>query len=301
MKSLKLILVAQLILILFGCASLKPHTLTAGKTGVNSSLNGKSGGQILEEKYKGKIITRDFVYKTGDIDNFPAAIILLTDKWYTKEPASKLCERIIMLPPSKDKSKEFVTYWLVDKKKLDSEESDCNYLKLMYNYSEAKAEIDRIFKDRFINKNLIQRIYGNITLRGPYIAIYEDKSRETDLIIDLNKLGPKSTEYFIENWSNILKTVEMRGSVKNPAASILAAIANDPKLKKLEREDLTDNLVLWSKAGVCVGLVAASISTTVTVGTNLNMNDLTTIYVNTENGLKKNQSYCGAISEIAKK
>lgn len=301
MKSIKLIFVTQLVLMLVGCSSYIPKTVSTGAISDKSLPNEKGDGRILEEKFKGKIITRDFVYQPSEILHYPAAIILLTDKWYTQEPASKLCERVIKLPPSKDKSKEFVTYWLVDKKKLDSEESDCNYLKLMYNYSEAKAEIDRIFKDRFINKNLIERIYGNITLRGPYIAIYEDKSRETDFVIDLNKLGPKSTEYFIENWSNILKTVEMRGSAKNPAASILAAIANDPKLKKLEREDLTDNLVLWSKAGVCVGLVAASISTTVAVGTNLNINDLNAIYVTTETGLKKNKSYCGAISEIAKK
>lgn len=205
------------------------------------------------------------------------------------------------MPPTKDKSNEFVTYWLVDKKKLAADESDCNYLKRMYNYSQAKVELDRIFEDRLKNKNLIKKIYGQMSIRGPYIAIYEDKSRDTDLIIDLNKLGPASTEYFIENWSSILNTVEKRGSVKNPAAAILAAIDSDPKLSDLEKEDLKNNIVLWARAGVCVGLAAASISTTVAVGTNMNLSTLESITVTTGEGLKKNKSYCGAISEIAKK
>lgn len=254
------------------------------------------------ETYKGKLLTRDFVHSLDEIKYFPAATILLTDKWYTKNPSIKICERIVQLAPSVEKEDEFVTYWLVQKKKLSSKENNCDYLMNIYNFVAAKKELERLFKDKFENKNFIKRVYGKTTTRGPYIVIYENEKRDTDLIIDLNRLGPTATEYFIENWENILATVEDRGSLQNPGAAIKAALQEDKQLKAADRKDLMDNLVLWSKAGICVGLVAASITTTTVVseGVYKFMTTTETMFKETKDGSIKNKSYCDAISAIAK-
>ncbi len=254
-----------------------------------------------KETYKGKLLTRDFVHSLDDIKYFPAATILLTDKWYTKKPSIKICERIVQLPISHNKENEFVTYWLVQKKKPSSDESNCDYLMNVYNYDEANKELQRLFKDKLENKNIVKRVYGKVKIRGPYIVIYDDEKRDTDLIIDLNRLGTNATEYFIENWDVILATVENRGSLENPGAAIHAALKEDKHLRDLDRKDLMDNLVLWTKAGVCVGLVAASVTTTTVVGDGVIKFITTsdTMFKEAKDGKLKNKSYCAAISEIA--
>jgi len=256
---------------------------------------------IPNETYKGKLLTRDYVNSLDDIKYFPAAAILLTGKWYTNKPSLKICERLVLLPPSDNKEDEFVTYWLVKKKKLSSKENNCDYLMNLYNYGEANKELLRLFKGKYENKNIVKRVYGKVKIRGPYIVIYENEKRDTDLIIDLNRLGPTATEYFIENWDAILGTVEDRGSLENPGAAIDAALKEDPQLREHDRQDLMDNLVLWTKAGVCVGLVAASVTTTTVVGQGVTKFVTTseTMFKEAKDGKLKNKSYCAAISEIA--
>lgn len=255
----------------------------------------------LKETYKGKLLTHDYVHSLDEVKYFPAAAILLTGKWYTNKPSIKICERLILLPPSTNKEDEFVTYWLVQKKKLSSKENNCEYLMNLYNYGEANKELTRLFKEKHENKSIVKRVYGKFKIRGPYIVIYEDNKRDTDLIIDLNRLGPTATEYFIENWDDILATVEDRGSLQNPGAAIKAALNEDKHLRELDRKDLMDNLVLWTKAGVCVGLVAASVTTTTVVGQGVVkfVTSSETMFQEAKNGKIKNKSYCASISEIA--
>ncbi|MBK5649097.1 MAG: hypothetical protein I4N51_20230, partial [Acinetobacter sp.] len=240
-------------------------------------------------------------YSPNDIKDFPAAIILLTNKWYSKEASMEICKRFVQLAPSVDKKKEFVTYWLVDKKKLKASESNCGYLSSMYNYDAATIELYRIFKGRLENKNIIKNVYGKMTIRGPYIAIYEDEKRDTDLVIDLNRLGPKSTEYFLKNWSKILEEIEDRGSVKNPSAVIETAIENDKTLSDKEKEDLKDNLILWGKAGVCVGLAAAAATTTIAAIPDIKDMTLDIALTSGTEIKKKTGGFCGAIPEIVNK
>ncbi|MDC4360970.1 hypothetical protein NQ651_17430, partial [Acinetobacter baumannii] len=171
-----------------------------------------------------------------------------------------------------------------------------------YNYGEANKELLSLFKGKYENKNIVKRVYGKYKIRGPYIVIYENDKRDTDLIIDLNRLGPTATEYFIENWDAILGTVEDRGSLENPGAAIKAALKEDPQLREIDRQDLMDNLILWTKAGVCVGLVAASVTTTTVIGEGVVKFVTTseTMFKEAKDGKLKNKSYCAAISEIAK-
>ncbi|EOQ63915.1 hypothetical protein F935_01545 [Acinetobacter calcoaceticus ANC 3811] len=256
---------------------------------------------LPNETYKGKLLTRDYVHSLDDIKYFPAAAILLTGKWYTNKKSIKICERLVLLSPSINKEDEFVTYWLVQKKKLSSKENNCEYLMDLYNFDEATIELTRLFKGKHENKSIVKRVYGNFKIRGPYIVMYEDAKRDTDLIIDLNRLGPSATEYFIENWDDILATLEERGSLEKPGAAIKAALNKDKHLRELVRKDLMNNLVLWTKAGVCVGLVAASVTTTTVVGDGVVkfVTSTETMFQEAKDGKLKNKSYCAAISEIA--
>lgn len=316
-----------LIVLLFGlyltsCSTMDKGTTSSSSGNIigheNSATNTFETKEVLQEQsnkeesnapqalpnetYNGKLLTRDYVNSLDDIKYFPAAAILLTGKWYTNKPSLKICERLVLLPPSEIKEDEFVTYWLVKKKKLASKENNCDYLMNLYNYGEANKELLRLFKGKYENKNIVKRVYGKYIIRGPYIVIYENDKRDTDLIIDLNRLGPTATEYFIENWDAILGTVEERGSVENPGAAIDAALKEDPQLRDEDRKDLMNNLVLWTKAGVCVGLVAAAVTTTTVVGEGVVKFVTTseTMFKEAKDGKLKNKSYCAAISEIAK-
>lgn len=222
-------------------------------------LHSNTGGKI-GSNFDKLIFTKDYVTDTSQIKDYPSALVLFTDKWYTKKQSRKLCEKVIDLDSSKDKKPEeqFKTFFLINEITGDPDTLNCNSLKYLYNYKGAKELVYKILIPHREQLNWIQRTYEQSKIRGPYVVVYTDESRNPKLIIDLNQLGERSTEYFVQNWQSVINGIVDDGSLNDPKKYVGKQLISNSKLNELDKKDSEANKDLWKEGAYCIGIVSAT-------------------------------------------
>lgn len=243
-----------------------------------------------------KVFTKSFVTDIKEIKYFPAAILLLTDKWYTKREALQLCKTVEKLSPA-DYAKhkeEFVTYFILKKQTNNFDQYNCSAVKDMYDYDKSKEEAYKLMIPHYSDLSIVRRSIEKAKVRGPYIVIYLDSIDGKKIIVDLNKLGEESTAFFVENWERLVYEIMKSDKVSTPKEFVENALENNQELLNKLEADKKANLNLWLKGTTCVGVLATSITTAGTSGA------ITGLMITLGEKAVKESSTCSAILDIAK-
>lgn len=241
--------------------------------------------------------TKDFVTDINQIKDYPSALVLFTNKWYSKKQARKLCEKVIDLESSKGKiaKDQFKTYFLINDFTGDTDSLNCNSMKYLYNYEKATGLAYNILIPHRDKLNWFQRSYEESKIRGPYVVVYTDETQNPKLIIDLNQLGESSTEYFIQNWPNLIKGIVEEGSLNDPKKFVGKQIISNAKLEELRKKDSDVNKDLWKDGATCIGIVSASVVASVSGGA-----AATTVIITLSQTTFDAKSKCKSLIDISK-
>lgn len=298
MKDLiKVIFVFCGVVFLVGCSTMRMNTLVGldQKKEVltpvivpSQDANSANDG-VLSKEFKKAVIT-DF----SEITHYPAAAVLLTDKWYTRKQASSICFRVNKLEMSSSSvQSEFVTYFILRDNIKDlalSSNNGCKVITDMYDYNKSKEEAYRILLPHQDKLSIIKRAFEKSKIRGPFIVIYKDRNEA--LIVDLNQLGEKSTTYFVENWGGLISLIIEHENIGNPRELVESTLKNSAQLKEKLEEDKAANKVLWKDGAKCLGVVGVAVGAAGTaVGTGALVLTLGEVLTNDENR-------CAAILDV---
>lgn len=253
-----------------GCAAYEKQQVV-GVTNIDSD---KSNSPVFSNvRYIKDIATKIEETRPEPNAMYPTTVILMNNKilsgnsWFNISPTVRaknraMCQGWLRLEhrnPDDDRKKDspeakkIYNYMLVNSKDRKSLEN-CTALIANYNYTEADAELTRIFNSLSSTTQLSMN-------DSPYLALYESKSSpRNSMILPLGELSAKEIEVLVADWENLIAKTYSIGTPFDPYIGLAILIQNNPNIAAAKRENMLENVKIITYVGTCAASVTPPLS-----------------------------------------